>query len=454
MRGGSISRQLLVWLMLLMLCFFGVMVAVLDARFRDMAEASLRDLLDAQIVALIASVEPGDAGVVVPGLQIAEARLATPGSGLYAAIQQADGTLLWRSPSAAGSIARFGPPQQPGARGFAELADIRGTRLAVMSRGLQWEDDAGAAQALTFTVASEFGAYERQLQHFRRSLYGGFAVVGALLLAALAGLLRGLLAPLRRLASQIREVEQGRRATLDQDWPVELSSVAGNVNVLLQAERTRISRYRDTLGNLAHSLKTPLAVLRTVVPPQDPLAAAVNAEVDRMDAIVEHQLRRAATSGGTSVGAQAVPVLPLVQELRIALLKVHARKDFQLEVAVPLQALFTGDRDDLLEALGNVMDNAAKWCRGRVRVGARADAHSGGAMRLQLDVEDDGPGIRDRDRDRVLGRGVRADQQVPGHGLGLAMVQEMVGLYGGSLEVARSALGGARVTLRLPGRIG
>src|SRR5690606_37739807 len=138
-------------------------------------------------------------------------------------------------------------------------------------------------------------------------------VVTALLLLALAGLLRWMLAPLRRLASQIRAVERGELDQLGNSWPTELTGVVANLNTLLAAERTRIARYRDTLGNLAHSLKTPLAVLRATFPPGTPGAGQVNEQVERMSAIVEHQLRKAATSGGASVGKHAVPLLPIAQ---------------------------------------------------------------------------------------------------------------------------------------------
>jgi two-component system sensor histidine kinase PhoQ len=228
--------------------------------------------------------------------------------------------------------------------------------------------------------------------------------------------------------------------------------VVGNLNTLLQAERTRIARYRDTLGNLAHSLKTPLAVLRATVSSGAPSATAVNAEVDRMTAIVDHQLRRAATQGGASVGAQAVAVLPIAQDLRGALLKVHHHKDMVIEIAVAPEALFVGDRNDLLESLGNVMDNAAKWCHSRVRVVASVMDPAAG-IRLHIAVEDDGPGIDPDDRERVFERGERADEHTPGHGLGLYMVRETVEMYGGSLAVGESKLGGARVELRLPGRM-
>jgi signal transduction histidine kinase len=172
-----------------------------------------------------------------------------------------------------------------------------------------------------------------------------------------------------------------------------------------------------------------------------------------MNAIVEHQLRRAQTAGAAGVGRQAVEVLTVAQELRRALLKAHGRKDFGIEVLVPAELLFVGDRDDLTEALGNLMDNAAKWCRSQVRVVATLRDETGASQKLQLVVEDDGPGIPVDEREHVLQRGARADEHTPGHGLGLAMVRDMAGLYGGRLVLGDSPLGGCRVELRLPGRV-
>lgn len=444
----SISQRLLICLTLLLLLFFGVMIAVLEARFRATAERAQRELLEGQMLALIQSVDIGEDGQVTSDLAESEARLAVPGSGLYAAIR-AGTHILWRSPSSAGHVIDFGPVLEPGENRFHELTGLGGTRLVALSRGRLWED----VGRLTLTVAADTSAYDAELRLFRRGLQGGFAVVAALLLLALALLLRWMLAPLRRLASQIREVERGERDQLGDSWPTELTGVVANLNTLLAAERTRIARYRDTLGNLAHSLKTPLAVLRATFPPGVPGAEQINEQVERMSAIVEHQLRKAATSGGASVGRHAVPLLPIVLDLRGAMLKAHGRKDFSLEVAVPESLLFVGDKDDLTEALGNLMDNAAKWCRSQVRVTAGFQPLAGASQKLRIVVEDDGPGIAAQDRARVLERGARADEHTPGHGLGLAMVRDMAELYGGKLALSASPLGGARVELLLPGRL-
>jgi two-component system sensor histidine kinase PhoQ len=188
--------------------------------------------------------------------------------------------------------------------------------------------------------------------------------------------------------------------------------------------------------------------------------AVIRAQLGSADApspecaqIVDHQLKRAAAGGGVTLGQASVAILPLVHDLRAALLKVHAGKDLRIDLDVPAALGFLGDTGDILELLGNLLDNACKWCRSRVTVSARLDAGREPPRRLAIVVEDDGAGIAAPDRARVIERGVRADEQVSGHGLGLAMVRETAALYGGELVIgASTALGGARVELRLPGR--
>jgi two-component system, OmpR family, sensor histidine kinase PhoQ len=152
------------------------------------------------------------------------------------------------------------------------------------------------------------------------------------------------------------------------------------------------------------------------------------------------------------LGQAPVDVTQVAADLRAALLKVYAGKDLSIELAVERESQFVGDRGDFTELLGNLVDNACKWCRSHVRVTVAIDPQAGSRERLRLAVEDDGPGISEEDRVRVLQRGVRTDESVPGHGLGLAMVHDTVDLYGGALSIDASPLGGARFSLRLPGR--
>ncbi len=449
-RVYSLSRRLLVSVSVALVVFFGLTALALDAIFRDLAQRSLRELLDAQLVALIAAAETNALGQVASASTAADSRLQTPGSGLYAEIRERGGESLWRSPSAAGTFLDF-----TGSGGAADaVPQIKrlddGRRVAIAARSISWEFASGRApQQLVFAVASSMQSYDEQLGIYRTRLFGGLVVAGLLVLGTVALLLRWLTTPMRRLQQEIEAVEAGRLGSLGKGYPRELAGVAEGLNTLLQGERRRIQRYRDTLGNLAHSLKTPLAIIRNAMGGAADAPAVrtqVAAEVERMQDIIEHQLRRAATSGRV-IGQQPVDVAPIVQQLRAAMLKVHARKDFVIELALTPGAQFIGDAADLTEALGNVVDNACKWCRSRVRIEAASDPV--GALRMVID--DDGPGMPDDLRNHGPERGRRADESTPGHGIGLAMVADTAELYGGRLRLEPSPLGGARVVLELPG---
>jgi two-component system sensor histidine kinase PhoQ len=450
----SIRRVLIVSVAVPLVLFFGLTILALDVIFRNLTERSLRELLEEQLIAVVSSAEAGSDGRIELRLSDPESRLLTPGSGYYAAVRARSGALLWSSPSLQGTGLRLDVILPAGGTDYRRVRLPRGATVAVLSRGLEWEYAPGSNADLVFSVAASTAPQTAQLWRFREQLIGWFALLTLLLLAVLAWLLRRAIAPVQRLEIEIQEMEGGRRAGLGQDYPRELAGVTRNLNALLEGERARIARYRDTLGNLAHGLKTPLAVMRAA---SSSVAgrerALLDAEIDRMAQIVEHQLKRAATGGGAGLGQAGVDPAPLLSDLRAALLRVHAARDLVLQLEVDAGCAFVGDRGDLLELLGNLLDNACKWCRQRVRVRLRLDPAAPTARRLVLVVEDDGPGIPGADRHRVRERGVRADERLPGHGLGLAMVSDTVAAYGGEMRIDDSAdLGGARVEVWLPGR--
>jgi two-component system sensor histidine kinase PhoQ len=436
-----------------LILFFGLTILVLDSIFRDLAAQALRAQLEEQIIALVTAAETNDKGRIDVHVLDPESRLITPGSGHYALVRTRPGEVLWSAPSLAGIALDFGPSLPAGQTSLFYRQINDGTRVAVLSRGLQWEYTPGNGIDLTFSVADDMAAQQAQLWRFRQQLIGWFALLTLLLLAALGWLLRRALAPIRRLQREIGEVEAGGREQLGVGYPRELAGVAGNLNTLLQSERRRIGRYRDTLGNLAHSLKTPLAVMRAALAGGGDARATVDREIDRVGQIVDHQLKRA-TGGAATLGQATVAIAPIAADLRATLLKVHGKKDLAIDLDLAAGAGFLGDRGDVIELLGNLLDNACKWCRGRVRLQVRVDAERLASLCLWMCVEDDGPGIAPLDRSRVLARGVRADERAPGHGLGLAMASDTVASYNGELAIGTSAaLGGARVEVRLPGRI-
>jgi two-component system, OmpR family, sensor histidine kinase PhoQ len=267
-----------------------------------------------------------------------------------------------------------------------------------------------------------------------------------LLLSALAVLFRWVLRPVRQVEHEIEEIEAGRASELAGVYPRELAGITANMNALLRNERDRLERYRNTLGNLAHSLKTPLAVARSLADtPQ------LQEQITRMDDIVRYQLKRASMSGGTGLGSAPVEVRSVLDALRATLLKVYADKRLDIEVEADVSLRFVGDQGDLMEIAGNLLDNACKWSRQRVRVTA-TPLISPNVRRegLLLVVEDDGPGIAVEQREHVLKRGARLDERMNGQGIGLSVVQELAQLSGGAVEIDSSPLGGCKITVRLP----
>ncbi|HZC85479.1 MAG TPA: hypothetical protein VE266_00645, partial [Steroidobacteraceae bacterium] len=322
----SLSRRLLISVSVPIALFCGVVILVLDSGFREVAQRTLRDELDRQMVTLIAAAEPQLDGGYAPPPHTLDPRLETPRSGVYAEIRSPGHE--WRSPSTAGLNSDFGRLLEGGQRNLS-YATFGDDRVAIQSRSIEFEGDPNAARSLTFSVATSLSPYQQELWRFRRELGSWFLSLMLLLLVTLAALLHWVLGPVRRMEREIHEVEEARRESLGGGYPRELAGVAGNLNALLIGERKRVARYRDTLGNLAHSLKTPLAVMRA-----EGATGTVSSEIDRMSGIIDHQLKRAAASGGALLGQAPVEVAQVAAELRATLLRVYASKDLVIELAV------------------------------------------------------------------------------------------------------------------------
>lgn len=443
----SLRARLLLVSALVLAGFFALTGAALDQAFRRSAESALRERLQSNLYALLAAADLNANNRLELPAELPEPRFNSVGSGLIAEVRDAQDATVWRSRSALG--VKFDEAVTPaqGERVYTQAAE-GGTPVQMLSFTTRWEGRDRRPRLYVFHVAERLDAVEAQIQRFRHNLYLWLAVATLLLLAVQALMLRWVAAPLRRLARNLSEMEAGRAPALRGEYPTELQPLADNLNALLADARTHLRRYRDALGNLAHSLKTPLAVLRSSVEagtPAEELRAVVQEQWQRMNEIVEHRLQRAAAAGRTALGAP-LPVAPAVRKILGALDKAYAGKSVHAEIDIAPEVVFRGDAGDLLEMVGNLADNAYKWARSRVQV----HAHNGPAGReFTLRVEDDGPGIPPDQVERVRERGVRADASTPGHGLGIAVVQEMTELYGGELAISRSPLGGAAVEVQL-----
>ena len=421
---------------------FVVLTAIaLDRAFRHSAEAATRERLTAELYLLLADAElDADGGLHLPD-RLRDPRLALPGSGLYATIDDGAGTPSWRSPSAAGSEL---PPVIDGDGETLLRVGVSPDEFFVATLAVQWEY-AGGERPLRFLVYEDLRPFEARLDEYRAELWRNLGVMALLLLIAQAAALAWGLRPLRTAAQELKAIESGERERLLGHYPRELHGLTDNLNALLGRERARQQRYRHALDDLAHSLKTPLAVLRALDVRGERAAEAVAEQVSRMDAIVQRQLAQA-TVEGRPILTTPVAVAGVAERLLASLHKVYRERGVETECRIAPGTSFHGDEGDLMELLGNLLDNAFKWCRKRVRVEARAE---GGT--LWLTVADDGPGIAPAAAELILRRGVRLDESTPGQGIGLAMVNDLAKAYGGAVEIDRSPWQGAEVRIRLPG---
>ncbi|PKO56960.1 MAG: histidine kinase [Betaproteobacteria bacterium HGW-Betaproteobacteria-21] len=434
----SLRARLLVVSVTVLLGFVVLTGVALDRAFRDSADAAQGERLEALLYLLMGTMELDAEGRIRLPAPLPEPRLATPGSGLYAQIRRADGGDRWVSDSTLGHELPFGADLAPGMRRSA-VAVGDGVSYRTQAQGVRWAIG-DMPVALTLEIAAPLASTGAEVGAYRRSLWSALALMAALLLVALVAVQRWGLRPLRTLARRLAAMEAGEEVELSGPQPRELAPLVSSLDRLLRHERALLERHRAALADLAHSLKTPLAVLRGA-PADAGLPEQVREQTRRMDEIVQYQLQRAVTAGA-SMHAPPIALAPVVDRMFASMTKVHADRRLALghDIAPGLSARI--DEGDAMELLGNLIDNACKWAAGRVEVHAwRGD---GG---LYLVVEDDGPGIAEPARLRL--RGERGDERMPGHGIGLAVVHDIALAYRGELRIERAKAGGARMVVWL-----
>lgn len=445
---SSLSARLLFSVSLLLLFFFGVTIVVLDTAFREAGQQAREDILDGQLMMLLAAAEPNIYGELEIPVDLRESRFSNIDSGLYGELRDDSDEPVWRSRSSLGLNIPYGTPPALGTHQFSRLELADGTPLIALTLSVEWELANGEAKPYTFSVAESMDSFNRQLARFRRQLFGWFAAVALIMLFSISLVMRVILRPLRRVEEEISDIEGGRRQELSGGYPTELMGVARNMNLLVGSERARSERYRHTLDNLAHSLKTPLAAIRSVLGEQSHSGEKqrIEEQVDRMNDIVRYQLRKPATYASETFGMKAVPVGKELSRLVDGLNKVYTEKAPTVELIVPENAKFIGEPGDFLELAGNLLDNAYKWCKSRVRLTIESiDGAADGAMRIT--VADDGPGIPADIATTLLERGMRLDESAPGHGIGLSVVKDLAASYGGEVSIGDSEWGGAEISV-------
>lgn len=276
------------------------------------------------------------------------------------------------------------------------------------------------------------------------------ALVGVLcMLFGFLQVRRGM-SPINQLRHRLAAVHRGVEARVAGSYPAEVQPLVDDLNALLDERERRVARAVARAGDLTHGLKTPLAVLaheaqQARAAGQGPLAAAIDQQIDRMRRQIDYHLVHARSAAASTSPAARASIAASAEGLTRALQRLHAERGVRIEIEAPASHAFRGQRDDLDEMLGNLLDNACNWARTRVRLTCSKEGEQ-----IVITVDDDGPGIAPSMRQAVLQRGVRADEAARGSGLGLAIVRDLAEIYGGSISLEESPMGGARARLTLP----
>ena len=310
--------------------------------------------------------------------------------------------------------------------------------------------DLGEDGRYLIVVAGDPQEIDDEMRAFDRALLVTFGTLAAVLLVITMFQVRFGLAPLKRISEALAAIRAGTAERLEGRFPVEIAPLARETNALIDANREIVERARTHVGNLAHALKTPLSVVvNEAAGRDDPLAAKVTEQANIMRDQIARHLERARLAAGLKVVASVTSVVPVVAALTRTMEKIHQGRGIAIDLDAPADVRFRGERQDLEEMVGNLVDNACKWAQMRVSVEVVAERRDGAAI-VRIVIDDDGPGLSPAQRDQVARRGLRLDETKPGSGLGLSIVLELAALYGGNLQLGNTPIGGLRAELVLP----
>jgi len=428
-----------------LLVFISLITLALNSAYVESSETALRKQLTSQLFALMAAAEVNEDGVVMPTDEL-DSLLGLPSSGLYAYVTDADNRILWRSSSVLDTLAPEPITLAIGDKRFYTVSD-KHTSYLIHAYGVNWayeSDGSGRSVQLSFNIITDLQDFNQQVTGYRHTLWRWLLAMSLILIITQASILRWGLSPLRQVSKELSAIESGSQDQIEQEYPKEISRFTDIINRLIRQERKQKLRYRNSLGDLAHSLKTPLAIIQGHI---DRSAGrdtgSVQHQLEQINNIVEYQLQRAATVGRGDTG-RSIALRPLMKRITESLAKVYHDKGLSINIDIDDSREVIADEGDMMELFGNLIDNACKWASSRVDI--HYSEHDG---RHHITVSDDGPGMDDDDAEILMQRGTRADQAVAGHGIGLSIVRDIIDAYAGDIEIATSPTGGAQITVML-----
>ena len=416
---------------------------LLSALFTDSVERGFDSRLNVLIEAFVAVSEVGPGNTLRLTQTPPSSRFRQPFSGWYWQIADANGPILrsrslWDQALETREAGGGGEGTAP-----FEITGPGKRTIRVLQRTISLP---GSDQSYIYSIAGDIAAMDADIAAFNAALSWSLAVLGLVLVIAVFAQVRYGLRPLARIEAALGAIRSGSAHRLEGEFPTEINPLAMEINALLEQNAAVLKRARTHVGNLAHALKTPLAVLgNEAAGAEGPLAETAARQAAVMQRQIDHHLSRARTAAARNVLGARTEVMPAAESLLRTLKRIHAERRLDIALDIGPGAAFGGERQDLEEMLGNLMDNACKWAKAKVRVGATV---KDGLLRLS--DEDDGPGLAKEARQAMLNPGERLDESVPGAGLGLAIVRDIADLYGGAIALEGSDLGGLRAALTLP----
>jgi two-component system, OmpR family, sensor histidine kinase PhoQ len=443
----SLRVRLMLAATILAVLFMLALLPAMQGAFSLALQDSIEQRLASDVTTLISAARVEDNNLRMPA-QLPDERFNLTDGRLLGYIYDRDGHLVWRSNGTQEEHINYTPRYDGSGNEFARIREANGQEFFVYD--VEVKLLGGKSAAFSIVALQPVREYDVTLEGLRENLYLGFGAALLVLLALLwIGLTWGLRA-LRRLSQELDEIEGGTRQSLSEQHPRELLRLTGSLNRLLQSEREQRSRYRDSLDDLAHSLKTPLTVLQGVSedmaqrPEDRDQARVLQTQIERMSQQISYQLQRASLRKSGLVRHQ-VRLRPVLQSLCDTLDKVYRDKRVQVTFDLPEPCYVPIEQGALLEMLGNLLENAYRLSLGEVRV-SMCDTADG----IELCVEDDGPGVPSDQRARILQRGERLDRQHPGQGIGLAVVKDIIESYSAKLTLDDSPMGGAAFRIHFP----
>ena len=454
-RGGSLARRVLLGAGLWCLVVLLGGSLVLSGIYRGQTLALLESDLDATLVDLSRAVGLADDGTLIadPERLPANSRYNTPLSGHYWMILDigVDGEIfadirpssMWDGDAPFPVRQRTRVLGRPGDTFYFNAIGPADDRIRVAARSIVMDQEGSRAVLLT---ATDLSATDQSAQRFMALLIGAMVVLAAGVLLALVAQIRLVLKPLERIEADLAEVREGQRETLDEDYPDEIRPLTTELNKLIAHNRGVVDRARTHVGNLAHALKTPLAVLRNEATGESNLDDVVRRQSETMSANVDHYLKRAQAAARAELPGARTELTDVLEGLVRLLNGLYGREGVTVSHVVDAPLTVRTEVQDLEEMIGNLMENGCKWASSEVQASAEKEAEGW----IHLHIDDDGDGLTAAQMEAAIQRGVRLDETAPGTGLGLSIVSELAEMYAGNLTLSRSPLGGLRATLKLP----